>query len=141
MDHEAHLEINETTSKDSSKQGNEILESKKRKVTENAIERRLRGPTIKTYLSDPNKDIHFSHPLVLDMPELLSIFPSQKDLNKKTTSTSSKEAWKHKLGKFAFATPESEPDYMWLPFFSTLFQFFYFLIFIKYIAISKLYVP
>lgn len=96
--------------------------SKKRKITENSIERRLRGPTIKTYPQGPktNKDIHFSHPLVLEMPELAQVYPPPKHLLPVESSTTSKEAWKRKLGKFALATPESEPDYMWLPFFSMI---------------------
>ena len=118
MDPKDNLAIKEKTSDVMSEYEDENSGSKKRKVTQNAIERRLRGPTIKTYPSGPSKDIHLSHPLVLEMPELLSEFPPQKD-SIKNSSSSSKEGWKRKLGKFALATPETQPDYMWLPFFGT----------------------
>lgn len=123
MDREGELAINKRASKDTNEQKDEKLESKRRKITKNAIEQRLRGPTIKTYPSSSSKDIHLSHPLVLDMPELSFEFPSQNDSHKTSSSTSSREAWKRKLGKFAMATPESEPDYMWLPFFGTFLAF------------------
>jgi len=109
------------------------LGTKKRKITENSIERRLKGPTIKTYQSGPNKDIHFSHPLVLEMPELVDAFPPQKHVAKKTSSTSNKEAWKRRKGKFALATSESEPDYMWLPFFRKFFALVFYHHYLQYI--------
>lgn len=118
---------------DSTMQEDDNLGTKKRKISENAIERRLRGPTIKTYPSGPSKDIHLSHPLVLDMPELSSAFPSQKHVGKKTSSTSNKEAWKRRQGKFVLATPESELDYMWLPFFGTFFTVTFYSIYIQII--------
>jgi len=111
----------------STMQEDDNLESKKRKITENSIQRRLRGPTIKTYPSGPNKDVHLSHPIVLETPKLSSQLLPQKDIDKdidiKASSTNNNEGWKRRQGKFVLATPESEPDYMWLPFFGTLLTF------------------
>lgn len=57
-----------------------------------------------------------SHPLVLDMPEVDSVYPSQNSPRGKGEATADVEAWKRRRGKFALATPESAPKYVWLPF-------------------------
>jgi len=116
---------------DSIMQEDDNLGTKKRKIVENSIERRLRGPTIKTYPSGPSKDVHLSHPLVLEMPKLSNAFPLQKHSDKKTISTSNKEAWKRRQGKFALATCESQPHYMWLPFFGKFLAFVFIIIICK----------
>lgn len=57
-----------------------------------------------------------SHPLVLDMPEVDSVYPSQNNPRPKGEANADVEAWKRRRGKFALATPESAPKYVWLPF-------------------------
>lgn len=61
-----------------------------------------------------------SHPLVLDMPELDSVYPSQNSPRAKGEASADVEAWKRRRGKFALATPESAPKYVWLPFLGNL---------------------
>lgn len=93
--------------------------SKKCKIAKNSIERRLQGKQEKTFTLD--KKVYMSHPLVLNVPEASIEFSPQIESCKATSSSSAKEAWKRRQGKFKLATPESETQYMWLPFFGKSF--------------------